>query len=387
MTTTPVLAPILALALFLFSGCSSLNPFASDTPKPAPLAGFKPEADLRKAWSASVGEADGYVFQPAIVGESVYAAGAKGRVARFEGGQGGRAAWRVDVGTRLAAGVGSDGDLAVVVSETGQVIALDAQTGAERWRANLGVEVLAPPAIGSGVVVLRASDHRLIALEASNGQRRWLYQRSTPPLGLRGHAGVLIESNVVLAGLPGGKLVAVNLDNGGGVWELNVATPRGSTELERVTDVAGTPVIGRREICAVTYQGRAACFDATNGNALWARDFSSHSGMDRDSRFVVITDERDSIQALDAYSGTTVWRQDDLARRGVSRPLIVGDYVVAGDVEGYVHVLARENGHFVARARADSSAIGADPRLHGNGFVVQTRDGDVVAYELQPLTP
>jgi outer membrane protein assembly factor BamB len=232
-------------------------------------------------------------------------------------------------------------------------------------------------------VVLRGSDHRLIALNARDGSKRWVYQRNNPPLALRSYAGVLLEGGVALAGFPGGKMVAVNLSNGGALWELSVASPRGATELERVADVAGTPVIGRREVCAVTYQGRAACFDGSNGNALWSREFSSSVGMDRDARFAVITDDQDAVNALDVYSGASMWKQDALLRRAVSRPLIVGDYVVVGDGQGYIHVLSREDGAFVARDRADSSPVVADLRLLGSGFVVQTRDGDIVAYDVR----
>jgi outer membrane protein assembly factor BamB len=360
-------------ALALLVGCSS-------SPKPAGLVDFRSSANLHEVWHASIGGSEGYVFQPAVVGESVFVAGGKGYVARFEGGT---RKWRVDTDVRLTAGVGSDGDLVVVVSESGQVIALDAETGKERWKANIGAEVLAPPAVGEGVVVLRASDHRVMGLETQNGQQRWLFQRNTPPLALRSHAGAFIVDGVALIGFPGGKVVAISLENGGSLWELSVARPKGSTELERVADVAGTPVIGRSEVCAVTYQGRAACFDVSNGNALWARDFSSYVGMDRDARFAVIVDERDSVQALDVYSGTTAWRQDALPRRKLSRPLIVSDYVVAGDAQGYVHVLKREDGVFAARVRADRSAIVADPQLWGSGFVVQTSDGTVAAYEVR----
>jgi outer membrane protein assembly factor BamB len=366
------LLPAMA-ALTLLAGCSS-------APKPADLVDFHATANLREVWSTSIGGSADYVLQPAVVGEAVYAAGASGYVARIEGG---KRIWRVDTDTRLSAGVGTDGDLVVVVSESGKVIALDAETGKERWKVSLGAEVLAPPAVGEGVVVLRASDHRVMGLEARNGQQRWLFQRTTPPLALRSHAGALIVQGVALLGFPGGKVVAISLENGGSLWELDVARPRGSTELERVADVAGTPVVGRSEVCAVTYQGRAACFDVSNGNALWARDFSSYVGMDRDTRFAVIVDERDSVQALDVYGGTTAWRQDALPRRKLSRPLIVGDYVVAGDAQGYVHVLKREDGVFAARARADRSAIVADPQLWGSGFVVQTSDGTVAAYEVR----
>jgi len=364
--------PLVILALL--SGCSS-------TPGPAELVKFKSTIELRKLWSVSVGSAKNYVFHPVVVDESVYAAGAGGEVVRIDGG---RKKWAVETKTKLSAGVGSDGKLVVVVGDRGEVIALDAETGSERWRVNVGAEILAPPAVGSEAVVLRTSDHRLLGLEAKNGQQRWLYQRNMPPLALRSHSGALIvDDQVALVGFPGGKLVAVSLEHGGNLWELSVSRPRGANELERVSDVAGVPVLGRSEVCAVTYQGRAACFDISNGNTLWTRDFSSYAGMDRDTRFAVLVDERDSVQALDVYSGITVWRQDTMPRRRLTRPRVIGDFVVLGDGEGYVHVLGREDGTFVARDRADSRAILADPQPLGSGFVVQSLGGDVVAYELR----
>lgn len=373
------LIPIFAAAL-LSAGCASLNPFASSAPKPAALVDFAPTAQLASVWRASIGDAGPYRFQPAVWSDAVYAASHDGDVARFEGG---RQVWRVDADSRLSAGVGTDGRLAVVVTTDGAVIALDAATGSERWRAEAGAEVLAPPAVSLDFVVVRASDNRVIALDARDGTRRWVYQRNNPPLALRSFAPVVIEGPVVLSGFPGGKLAVINLANGGAITELNVAVPRGSTELERVADVAGTPVVGRREVCAVAFQGRAACFDTTNGNTIWARDFSSSVGMDRDARFAMLTDERDAVQALDVYSGASVWKQDALARRKVSRPLIVGDHVAVGDLDGYVHLLNRETGAFEARDRAGSEAIAADLVPLGRGFVVQDLDGDITAYEVR----
>ena len=375
----PQLLPLLAAAL-LAGGCSSLNPFSSSAPKPAALQDFTSSAELAVNWRASVGSAGEYRFQPAVWGDSVYAAGHRGTVARFEGG---RQVWGADTDVRLSAGVGTDGRLAAVVATDGTVIALDAQTGAERWRAPVGAEVLAPPAVSLEFVIVRASDNRLIALDARDGSQRWTYQRNNPPLALRSFASVVIEGPVVLAGFPGGKLGVINLANGGAITELNVALPRGATELERVADIVGTPVVGRREVCAVAYQGRAACFDTSSGNPLWARDFSSSVGMDRDARFAMITDDQDAVHALDASSGASVWKQDALARRAVSRPLIVGDHVIVGDVQGYVHALTRDTGSFAARDRAGNDAISADPVAYGRGFVVQGAGGDITAYEVR----
>lgn len=373
--------PLLVAGSFaLLTGCSSLNPFSSSAPEPAELASFQPSAALSTLWQTSVGPAGAYVFQPAVVGEDVFAAAHDGTVVRIQGGQ---TRWRANAGTRLSAGAGSDGRVVAVVTTDGDVIALEAENGAERWRAPVGAEVLAVPAVSGSVVVVRASDSRLIAFDVSDGSQRWIYQRSMPALSLRNVSGMLTQDNVAIVGYPGGKLVALNTDNGGPLWELTVATPRGVTELERIADIAGTAVLGRREVCAVAYQGRAACFDLENGNALWSREFSSAVGMDRDTRFVFITDAGDAVHGLDAFSGSSVWKQDAMTRRGVSRPLVTGDFVVVGDGAGYVHLLDRDSGRFAARARADSSAIVADPRLipGSQRFVVQTKDGNVVAFE------
>lgn len=371
---------LLLAAVSLLSGCSSLNPFSPKAPKPAELVSFQPDAELRSLWQVRVGSAGNYVFHPAVIDADVYAAAHDGSLMRVSDG---RVVWRATAGARLSAGAGSDGRVAAVVTVGGEVVAFDASNGAERWRAPVGAEVLAPPAVTAAAVVVRASDHRVTGFDVNDGRQLWTFERTTPPLALRSSAGMLSDGRVAIIGYPGGKLVAIDTVNGAPLWELTVATPRGVTELERIADIAGTAVVSRREICAVAFQGRATCFDLESGNAIWSREFSSAVGMDRDTRLVFITDAGDAVHALDAFSGSSVWKQDAMTRRKVSRPVALDDFVAVGDMDGYVHLLHRETGRFAARTRADSSAIVAGPqRLPGQQrFVVQTRDGSLVAYE------
>jgi len=372
---------LLSLALLL-GGCSSLNPFSSREPGPASLESFDATAELSQRWQVSVGGAGDYHFQPIVVDGSVYAAGHNGTVVRVD--EGGSTAWRTRLDDSLAAGVGSNGRLAVVVTTNGEVVALDAENGEELWRTRARAEVLAPPAVGDRTVAVRTSDNRILGFAGDDGERSWEYQRRMPPLSLRNVAGMTVEGNDAIVGYPGGKLVAISLDNGGPLWELTVATPRGVTEIERIADVAGTPVLGRNDVCAVAYQGRVACFDLQDGRSIWSRDLSSSVGLDRDTRFVFVTDTSDTVHALDAFGGASAWEQDALARRQVSRPLAVGDFVVVGDLEGYVHALDRDDGAFAQRTRADRGRIAADPvSLGGQRFVVQTRNGGLYAYELR----
>lgn len=211
-----------------------------------------------------------------------------------------------------------------------------------------------------------------------------MYQRPTPTLTVRSHAGVVLHRGAVFAGFPGGRMAALVLSNGNVGWEGVVALPRGATELERVADITSLPVIDGPQVCAVAFQGRAACFDVTNGTLLWARDVSSIAGLSVDARYLYVTDEKDAILALDKTNGASIWRQDKLTGRRVSGPLAFGRYVVAGDYQGYVHVLSREDGSFAARVATDGSAISVPPvALDLSSFLVQTRSGGVFAITVQ----
>jgi outer membrane protein assembly factor BamB len=216
----------------------------------------------------------------------------------------------------------------------------------------------------------------------ADGSRKWLYSRNLPALSLRGSGGMVVRDDVLYAGFPGGKLVALNAANGAQLWEATVALPRGATELERVADVMGNPVVDERQVCAVAYQGRVACFDRRNGAPLWARDTSSNSGLAMDERNIYVTDDKDAVTAYDKTSGRAGWRQDKLARRQVTAPLALGDWVVVADGEGVVHVLSADDGRFVARAKVDSSVRTAAVDI-GPGFAVQTAKGSVAAFRLK----
>ena len=360
----------------LAGGCSTLdkfNPFSSSGPKIAPLTPITATAELHVNWQANVGASEETIFTPALVGQSVYAADRDGTLARFDGG---RQVWRINAGQGLSGGVGSDGKLVVIGTPKGEVLAFDAQTGQTAWIARVSSEVLAAPAVGDGLVVVRSGDSRLFAFEAANGKRRWVYQRSTPALALRSNVGVLLSGNAILAGFPGGKLVAVANANGSALWEATVAQPKGATELERIADITSVPVVDGREVCAVAYQGRVACFDMNNGSQLWSREISSIAGLDMDAKSVYVSDDKGAILALDRANGSSLWKQDKLLMRGLSRPLALGKHVAVADYQGFVHLLNSGDGAFAARLATDGSTISAQPqRIVDGNFLVQTRNG------------
>lgn len=357
---------ILMLAASLLAGCSTINKTAntvtgwfgfgkSRAAQPAPLPQFAEKRQMTKAWSASAGEAGRGMFMPAMEGDAVYVAGESGRVVRLNL-QNGNEIWRADTGKKLASGVGAGAGLVLVGSLKGELIALDAASGAKRWEVALSSVAVAPAVVNSGIVMVRLGNGQIHGLNAADGSRKWLYTRQLPPLSLQGVSVLTAKDGLLFAGFPGGKLAAVRISNGLQAWEASVSLPHGASELERVNDVVGRPALDDKRVCAVTYQGRVACFERANGNQIWARDTSSDSGLALDEQYVYVTDDKDAVTAYDKESGRAAWRQDKLANRQLTAPLALGKYVVVVDLEGYVHLISVEDGSFVARAQADGLA-------------------------------
>lgn len=371
--------------LALMTGCStlsSLNPFSSK-PKgnqPAPLVDLKGSMAVRTAWKLDVGKSQNYLMAPAVADNTVIAAGGN-QIVRAEAASG-RQLWRIKTDADLTAGVGTDGNVIVVGAAKGRLLAYD-MDGKQIWKAQLSSEILSAPAVGEGVVVARSIDNRIVGFDARTGEKKWTVQRTSPPLTLRLAPGMIVHDKDVIIAQPGGKLLSLLLATGAPRWELEVGVAKGATELERVTDIGGAPVIIDGDVCAVTYQGRVGCFDLSNGSARWTRDISSEVGVAADQRFIFVPDDKGSMFAYQRDSGTSAWKNDKLAYRRLSTPVSYGRAVAVGDYQGYVHFLSREDGAFLARAATDGSAIVAPPLVVGSNLIFQTQNGTVTAIAVE----
>jgi outer membrane protein assembly factor BamB len=202
-------------------------------------------------------------------------------------------------------------------------------------------------------------------------------------LTLRATPGIIIAEQQVIVGLPGGRMASLALNNGGLRWEATVGEPKGATELERVADVSGAPVLMGRDICASSYQGRVACFDATTGAFRWGKNLSSEVGVSMDERFVFAADVTGAVNAYARSGGASAWRNDKLSHRRLSAPISFDRAVAVGDLAGYVHFLSREDGSFIGRVATDGSQILAAPLVVDAKLIVQTKSGSVVAIAIE----
>jgi outer membrane protein assembly factor BamB len=370
--TRSILSVLLLVAL---SGCS----FFGKDKKLTPLAEIR-SSTIAVEWSTNAGKPKGYLFTPSGGEKVIYTAAYDGTI-NVLADQGGKNVSRIDAKAKLTGGIGVGEETIVVANTQGDILAFDA-SGRSLWKTPLGGEILASPIVSKGVVIARTADGRLFALNRIDGKRKWVVNRTAPPLTLRTNASVTVNNNVIYAGFPGGKVLAVELDSGRPVWEATISLPRGTTELERIADVAGLPIVDESRVCAAVYQGRTGCVESLSGNVLWTRDISSADGVAFDKKYLYVADTDGNLSALDKTSGTTVWKQDKLQRRDLGTPILVKDRILVSDRLGFIHAIAADSGELTGRAATDGSRIVSMIALGGRA-VAQTEKGGIFAISVQ----
>ena len=371
------LKSVAILSITLLAGCSTISGwFGGSSVKPREpnkLVEFKPVAAMDMRWHYDLGNAGGNALQPAVTSDAVYAANGKGEVFRLERATG-KQVWRAESGFAISGGVGAGDGLVLVGGEKGDLAAFD-KDGKLRWKVKVSSEILSAPQVANSIVVVRTGDGRIAGLSVKDGARQWLSERATPALIVRSHAGVNIQRGIVYAGFAGGRLALINLNNGILIWEAAVSQPRGNTELERISDITSLPVVDDEQVCAVAFQGSVACFDLAQGNSLWSRELSSDEGLALSRKNLYVTDANGVVSALDKTSGSSLWKNDQLTLRRTSTPFVLGNYVAVGDYEGYVHLMSRDDGRFVARFKTDGGSILTAATELDGGLLVQTSNG------------
>ncbi len=365
------LARALSVGLLLLAGCSS----APERPKPAELAPNVALIGVRQVWSTRIGSVT-LPLQVSVAGSRVAVASDDGTVALLDG-RTGADIWRVALGAKISAGVGTDGNLAAVVTSNNELVAIAA--GRELWRQRLPAQSFTAPLVAGDRVFVLTADRSVTAFDGQSGRRLWTRPRPGEPLVLR-QAGVLLAvGDTLLAGLSG-RVVGINPNTGAVSWEAAIAAPRGANDLERLVDLVGPVSRIGNVVCARAYQSNVGCVDASRGTLLWTRVANGADGVHGDDQLLLGAEPDGRIVTWQRASGERGWTSDRLRYRTLSAPLVLGRSVAFGDGSGLVHLLSRTDGSPMNRLSTDGTAVAAAPILAGPTMVVVTRSGGVFGF-------
>jgi len=376
------------------SACSSTDE-EDEATKVAELTEITKAFEADVIWESSVGDGVSDYFsrlKPVVGYGKLYSASRAGDVIAFEI-ENGNKIWSTDLSdindergffdsrqsALLNGGPVTGINKVFIGSENGEVFALNAENGELDWQGKIKGEVITAPAIDAGVLVVNSASGVLKAFNASTGKDEWQIEQDVPPLTLRGVSAPTIASGGVIVGSADGTLGVYLLDNGQQGWTIDVGEASGSTELEGVIDVDSAPLIYGDKVYTISSKGNLVAIDLRSGSLVWERQYSSFRQLSVSGNSIFLTDIKGHVYAVDRQNGFEKWSQLSLTNRGVTGPVSVGNYVVVGDFEGYLHWIDQSTGEIVARHEVDSSGLHTAPTVYKDILYVQSRNGDLQA--------
>jgi outer membrane protein assembly factor BamB len=350
----------------------------SSKPSPASLESFKPTARLSVLWSQRVGAIDG-PMTVAITADAVVSASSGGEVRALALADG-HTLWRFDTKADLSALLGSDGRYVAVVSDNNDLLVYD--QGKLIWQERQSGRVITAPLIAGERVFVQGVDRAVRAYDVLDGRWLWQYQRpGGEPLAL-GTSVVMSPFRDTLLAAQGARLLGLDPLKGTVRFDVNVGTPRGTNEVERLADLVGPLArVDDDEACVRVFQLSVACLELNRGSVRWSRPQAGQQAVAANSQWVVGADGADRLTAWKVDNGDFAWRVDRFTYRGLSAPVLWRDKVAVADRDGYLHLLSTADGSTVARYELDS-ALATAPRVVQDKLMVVTRKGTVYALAL-----
>lgn len=385
MTKNNMLKPLVLpcyIALALVTACSSSKKPEQHKPSPLPkLAQIQTLSPVFKANIAASEKHDPLRLQLDATSNAIYAVSPKGEVVAYT--LDGKKLWEKHVAKKekkLSSGVTVGGGVVVVGSASGTLYALDASTGEAKWQRQLSGSILAPSLIHADRVVTFSNDGTVFGTDLNSGQAVWTFDVPSIALSVRGSAApVMADEDTVVLASSNAYVFGLDVTSGVPKWQRRVAISEGRSEVQRLIDIDGDPVFDNGKMFTVSYQGQVTAVDLQSQRVMWSQDASSLRGLTVANGMVYVATTDGKIQAYNQQTGEPAWTQEALAYRDLSNPVTIGQYLVVGDADGYLHLMDPMTG--TIQGRVKSSGEVRQIRAIDNRLYVDTRTGHLSVWQ------
>ena len=221
----------------------------------------------------------------------------------------GATAWSITLPTPWAPVVSGD---VLYAAGNGDLQAVRAGTGDLLWRLAVDSELIAAPLLQDDTIVLLAKPDQLRALRKADGSEVWrraLSGELTTPNLTADSGGVLVAS--------GNRLSRFALSDGRPLWE------------RELSGVLGRPTLAGDRIFVGSTDNSLYALNAENGRLAWPRWKAGGDviGAAADDRLVFVASLDNLLRGLRRSSGNQVWKRD-LATRTIALPAAFGGIVL-----------------------------------------------------------
>ncbi len=385
LKTTVMHVAVLAVMSTAVIGCNrGIKPVVNDPVKLVQIA--QPISVLQPVFSTDVGnkkasKKDPLDLQVGYANGQIVTASRGGDLTGFN--SAGERVWSVEVGDQITGGVALDAlsQTAIVSTRSGQVMAFDSATGAKRWQKQLSGTVLTPALITNNRVILSANDGFLHGLSLQTGQSVWQFATQVPAISVRGSAApTLLDSKTALLATADGRLHAVTTDSGLPQWSRRIGVGTGSSEVERMSDVDGKPIVDKNQLFAISYSGQLLGIDLASRQVMFVNELASLKSLAVNNQQVIATGLDGKVVAYNRTTGETLWENEELAYRQLTNPVMIGNYIAVGDLDGVVHLFDPASGKIVSRVETKGAL--SSLQVQGSRLMTQSTSGQIAIWQL-----
>lgn len=371
---------VLASLTCALIACSS-NTTKVEKIKPNPLPKIEQTASLVPVFSQRVSAttaADPLRLRMASDQGVIYFLDPKGKVTAYKGKQ---RLWVTQVSKLgLSSGVEAKNGLVIVGNRKGQIFALDQATGVQKWVAQLSGSVISSALIQTDRVIVVANNGTVYGLDVATGQQAWTYKLQTEQFSLRGQASpVSLDPRTVLIASSSAFIYAIDSFTGTLRMQRRVAVPQGTSDTDRLVDIDGDPTVAGQFVVTTSYQGQLTVTDIASQRVVWSEDASSVTRPEVSGRQVFITQTDGQIVSYDLLSGQKMWSNNLLLNRNLSNPVIMGQHLVVGDLDGIIHIVDPITGDLIGRVKSRGEV--RTLRVIDNQLYVATRAGALTIWQ------
>lgn len=383
--TTAMHVAVIAVMATAVVGCNrGIKPVVNDPVKLVQIA--QPISVLQPVFSTDVGSKkasskDPLDLQVGYANSQIVTASRGGDLTGFD--SAGQRAWSVNVGDQITGGVTLDAlsQTAIISTRSGLVMAFDSATGAKRWQQQLTGSVLTPALIRNNRVILSANDGFLHGLSLQNGQSVWQFATQVPAISVRGTAApTLLDAKTALLATADGRLHAITVDNGLPQWSRRVGVGAGSSEVERMSDVDGMPIVDNNQLFAISYSGQLLGINLASREVLFVNELASLKSLAVNNQQVIATSLDGKVVAYNRSNGEVLWESDELVYRHLTNPVMIGNYIAVGDFDGVVHLFDPASGKIVSRVQTKGAL--SSLQVQGSRLLTQSTSGQVAIWQL-----
>ena len=291
------------------------------------------------------------------------------------------------VGT-IGSGLALDDGRLFVSLGTGEVVALDDNTGAELWRVNLNSPVRSAPTVYGGRIFVITADNKLYALAQDDGRTLWQHYAFFENLSLLGKAAPAIDKGIGVATFASGDVVAFRPENGSVLWTESLGASRSNYAGMDVNDIRARPIIADDKVFVVSNGGLLSALDLKNGGVIWEREIGGINQPWLAGDMLYVLSSYQELAALEVSSGKILWinrlsqwadpekKKNRLIWTG---PVMAGSRLILVNSDGKAVAVAPQTGTIIGWDEIDDRGA-LPPIILENTLFFVTENGRLIAY-------